>query len=280
MSTLKTNNFEHLDASSPNITLGIGGGVNISGIATAETGLRVTSGLVGIGTNIPSTSLDVAGSNVPVVINSSNSNTYKIQLENAYTPVAYIGAATSEIYFADADAAEIARFNTDGLRLASGKGIDFQNTGAGSSTTAASHLLDDYEEGTWSPVYRGLTTPGSYTHGGPCTYTKIGNVVHTRATLNNITTNSVGSGNLILEGLPFMCDASNNARQVGTVQMNQFNNSVTDIFGICVRTIPGTTQMQVIGSRHDAALEIFQFTDKNNDNADISLQLTYEIEPA
>ena len=35
MSTLKTNNIEHLDASSPSIQLGIGGGINVSGVVTA-----------------------------------------------------------------------------------------------------------------------------------------------------------------------------------------------------------------------------------------------------
>ena len=43
------------------------------------------------------------------------------------------------------------------------QGIDFQNTGVGSSTTATSHLLDDYEEGTWTPVLEGETTAGTYT---------------------------------------------------------------------------------------------------------------------
>ena len=35
MSTLKTNNIEHLDATSPSIQLGIGGGINVSGVVTA-----------------------------------------------------------------------------------------------------------------------------------------------------------------------------------------------------------------------------------------------------
>ena len=35
MSILKTNNLEHLDASSPNVTLSIGGGINVSGVVTA-----------------------------------------------------------------------------------------------------------------------------------------------------------------------------------------------------------------------------------------------------
>ena len=57
------------------------------------------------------------------------------------------------------------------------QGIDFQNTGAGSSTTAASHLLDDYEEGTFDPF---ATVAGNFTGEAirSCRYTRIGNLVH------------------------------------------------------------------------------------------------------
>ena len=54
----------------------------------------------------------------------------------------------------------------------SGKGIDFSATGDGSGTDT-SELLDDYEEGTWTPTVTGGTiiSSGAY-------YTKIGRVVH------------------------------------------------------------------------------------------------------
>lgn len=145
--------------------------------------------------------------------------------------------------------------------------------------TAAANTLDDYEEGTWTPVFKGNTTAGSYTHGGPCTYTKIGNVVHVRGTLNNITTVSAGSGSLRIGGLPFVNDASTNARQIGTAQVASFNSSATDIYGICVRTPIGSSELDLIGSRLGLGLYTFQVTDKVNDTADISLQITYEIEP-
>lgn len=71
MSTLKTNNLEHLDASSPNITLGIGGGVNISGITTSEqirvgadnngTNIYGNSQGIGIGIQTPTQELEVNG---------------------------------------------------------------------------------------------------------------------------------------------------------------------------------------------------------------------------
>jgi hypothetical protein len=54
MSILKTNNLEHLDASSPNITLGIGGGINVSGVVTATAFKydgRDLVGAVGAGTD-------------------------------------------------------------------------------------------------------------------------------------------------------------------------------------------------------------------------------------
>jgi hypothetical protein len=52
-----------------------------------------------------------------------------------------------------------------------GKGIDFSAT----SGTGTSELLDDYEEGTWTPV----TNSGSWNIGF-ATYTKIGNMVTCR----------------------------------------------------------------------------------------------------
>ena len=57
------------------------------------------------------------------------------------------------------------------------QGIDFQNTGAGSSTTATSHLLNDYEEGTFDPF---ATVGGSFTGETTSTarYTRIGNLVY------------------------------------------------------------------------------------------------------
>ena len=73
-----------------------------------------------------------------------------------------------------------------------GKGIDFNPAGTG----AAANLLDDYEEGTWTPTLSGSTTS---TVGGK--YTKMGNVVHFQAI---ITWTSGGSGN-VLGGLPFTC---------------------------------------------------------------------------
>ena len=93
--------------------------------------------------------------------------------------------------------------NTTGnLAFASGKGIDFSATAG----TGTSELLDDYEEGVWTPTYAitggsfSSITYNAYTGG---VYTKVGNVVYVSG---YITTNSAVvsvDGGLTIEGLPF-----------------------------------------------------------------------------
>jgi hypothetical protein len=93
-------------------------------------------------------------------------------------------------------ATERMRITSDGyarLSTSSG-GIQFNGD------TAAANALDDYEEGTWTPVVQiGATVnTASVTKGR---YTKIGNVVYIQATITGITKS--GTGNLTIAGLPF-----------------------------------------------------------------------------
>jgi len=97
-----------------------------------------------------------------------------------------------------------ATFNTSGLAFPSGKGIDFSATSDGSGTTT-SELFDDYEEGTWTPVFAdaasGGNTSASVFSGD---YTKVGNLVFVNCSLVDIDTTGLTSGNdLYIQGLPF-----------------------------------------------------------------------------
>ena len=83
----------------------------------------------------------------------------------------------------------------------SGKGIDFSATSNGSGTTS-SELLNDYEEGTFTPVIVGGSTAGTCTYTGQtASYTKIGNCVYFRVDV--IWTGHDGTGALNITGLPF-----------------------------------------------------------------------------
>ena len=84
------------------------------------------------------------------------------------------------------------------VRLASGTGgIQFNGD------TAAANALDDYEEGTWTPVISDGVNTGSVSVLS-CRYTKIGRLVYVRGTLLNINTTGLTAGNnLIVAGLPY-----------------------------------------------------------------------------
>ena len=86
----------------------------------------------------------------------------------------------------------------------SGKGIDFSATADGSGTDSSS-LLDDYEEGTWTPVLKSGSNTITYDSGTYTrfTYTKIGNMVTVWMTLDNRTTSGTTGGAFTVEGLPY-----------------------------------------------------------------------------
>ena len=86
----------------------------------------------------------------------------------------------------------------------SGKGIDFSATGGPNNGSGTSELLDDYEEGTFTPAYAMSSGGHSITYATQQgNYTKIGDTVSIEIyiTINGINAN--GSGSLYITGLPF-----------------------------------------------------------------------------
>ena len=87
--------------------------------------------------------------------------------------------------------------NNERLRMPSGGGITFNGD------TAAENTLNDYEEGTWTPVYVGSSSSPTITYDIQVgSYRKIGKLVHLQFSLR---TDSVsgGSGSVYIQGLPF-----------------------------------------------------------------------------
>jgi hypothetical protein len=128
---------------------------------------------------------------------------------------------------------EAARFTSTGnLAFPSGQGIDFSATAG----TGTSELLDDYEEGTWTPSLGGTTT--YLAQGG--TYTKIGRIVNFHCVLY---INAIGTGSVTnIGGLPFSAATSTGQ---GTVTiLGDCNTSITYLVGYVNNsqiTLKGTT---------------------------------------
>jgi hypothetical protein len=83
----------------------------------------------------------------------------------------------------------------------SGSGISFPATQSASSDA---NTLDDYEEGTWTPVIDSETAgAGRVTNVACARYTKIGNLCSFQLQANLSTLGSGGSGPMVIRGLPF-----------------------------------------------------------------------------
>jgi len=94
-----------------------------------------------------------------------------------------------------------------------GKGIDF--SASGGPQGSGNELLDDYEEGTWTPVVAGSSTAGSVSFSTRTAfYTKIGRFVHIDCVLDY--TISGEAGDLQISGLPFQTASE----AVGSFQCN------------------------------------------------------------
>ena len=164
-------------------------------------------GNVGIGTDNPSEILTLNhdnGASIGLEYGGIENGTI-----NVNSAAMYVRAGSNRQLIIGANGTEGARFNTsngfginattipDGVNVAVGGtirvqdstdatqyltinhlGIDFQNTGAGSSTSSTSHLLDDYEEGSFTPGLRGSSTAGSPTFTrNQGAYVKVGRLV-------------------------------------------------------------------------------------------------------
>jgi hypothetical protein len=102
----------------------------------------------------------------------------------------------------------------------SGKGIDFSATTSGSGTMT-SELLNDYEEGTFTPIISGATTAGAGVYTTQVgRYTKVGRMVNFQ--LRVAWTAHTGTGNMIVDGLPFT--SSSVANSQSSVSIGFFNN--------------------------------------------------------
>ena len=114
------------------------------------------------------------------------------------------------------------------LVLASGKGIDFSATSNTSATGASmsNELLDDYEEGTWTPIisyqYGSVTSYGTQTG----KYTKIGNMVYADFYISLTNKGDPSGSYSYIQGFPF--NHTGSTAGVGSVYFfNNFNQNVS-----------------------------------------------------
>ena len=188
---------------------------------------------VGIGHTAPDQPLHVKTEGETMLKGEStdNVNAY-VQLVNTNSDGAFIGSefTTSNAagqkdnlsFYVDSASAQATRYmrlnsahlemlNSANIKLPSGSGIDFSNA-SGSASGSASALFDDYEEGTYTPVFNGGTSGISYsTQVG--VYRKIGSLVEFNFYIQ--VNGGVSNGTHIKFNIPFTNSLTGSSTSVG-----------------------------------------------------------------
>jgi hypothetical protein len=186
---------------------------------SAERMRIISNGNVGIGTASPATKLEVnsGGDNNVALFESTDQNAI-VTIKDSFAKTDLrqnVGTFKIEVDPDDVGGASSLIVEIDGsekLRVLNSGGITFNGD------TAADNALDDYEEGTWSPVYQ--PSAGSFATMTmeiiTAKYTKIGRMVTVFA---DIRTDDVdvtgGSGQVRVGGLPFTVVSSGGGIAIG-----------------------------------------------------------------
>jgi hypothetical protein len=224
-------------------------GTPASGVATNLTGTAagLTAGTV-------TTNANLTGAVTSVGNAASLGSFTSAQLAAALTNETGSGAAVF------GTSPTIAAPNITGLITASGGQIAFPAT---QNPSVDPNTLDDYEEGTWTPVLT-FATPGNLSVSyslQDASYTKIGN----RACISFVIVTSAftfttASGNMLVNGLPFASsNASANARWYSPIIFSGITKAgYTSIVGAL---LPNTTQLQFLASGSGLAVSNIATTD-------------------
>jgi hypothetical protein len=162
-------------------------------------------------------------------------------------------------------ASDVAKLITNGgtivdgdIAFASGHGLDFSST-ANSSGTLSNELLDDYEEGTFTPTMTdgSTTVNGDSNTGGH--YTKVGQMVFVTGHINIDTVSSTmasfGSSAVIkIGGLPFATKADSNffTRGGGSVgRVDNLDRSASNAIYIAVEPNVSTLDIYIDDSDNE-----------------------------
>ena len=203
------------------VSIGIGASVYspannqlVLGTDSTERVRIASNGNVGINSSIPNDKLTVYNYNIGnptgiTVRNTEATSTYshaRLRLESQN------GAAYGEIWVDVANAGLRLGYNssstvkidsTGNIVLLNGRGIDFSATGDGSGTMT-SELLDDYEEGTWTPTTYSDNLVVAFAN-----YVKIGNTCTVNFKLDGVTSYNAATTNpFYVFSFPFNCAGS------------------------------------------------------------------------
>ncbi len=284
-------------------SINIGTGTSISSPATNTLTLgtnnteklRITSGgNFGIGTNNPERLLSLSGSNAMIQIEGSGGNgkQWSIISSDDVTGAAAAAAPGNFVIYDDTSGGlgdvltltgvggsmglgtqepgaklHVAAGN---IKVDNGYGIDFSATSDGSGTMT-SELLDDYEEGTWTPINGEGTGTFSNTSWGH--YTKIGARVWLSC-LVIISTMDNSTSTFTVAGVPYTPMDPGSGGFTGSVMANNITFASTTHTSVVNYITDGTNGIRLYGIKNNAGWDGVDNVDVNA-NDSIYMSISY-----
>jgi len=180
--------------------------------------------------------------------------------DNAMGRIAYSNS-TDVMTFHTSNATRL-RLDSDGMKFG--------------SDSAAANALDDYEEGTFTPDWRGASALGTTTYGSynSASYVKVGNQVTVRG-YSELNGSSGGSGMWFIHNLPFNVKNGHGYRSVGSVLIENYNLD-SDIIDVVCYSNPNTNHMHLRGNRDNANYSS-NIRVQTDDNFEVAWTLTYQV---
>jgi len=132
-------------------------------------------------------------------------------------------------------------------------------------------LLDDYEEGTWTPTFSGITITYAANTGR---YTKVGNLV-TAYCYINVASQTTGAEAITILGLPYVNHASGPYASVTFGQLYQFNVATGTPGDVVGNVASGGSTIGLYSSVTDANWVTINGGSIDNTNVGIMLSITY-----
>ena len=176
---------------------------------------------------------------------AANTNDLVIYTNSSQSYIRANGARNLDIM---RNGSTVATFNANGIALPSGLGIDF-SAASGSAAGSSSAVLDDYEEGTFTPSFLNVAAPTYSNQSG--SYVKIGNLVNYTLDINYSSLDTGDASAMAIGGLPFLSattaagTVAGGGNVTGGVTINFYSGSATT--GVCVNISANVNSLSLLG---------------------------------
>ena len=141
--------------------------------------------------------------------------------------------------------------------------------------TGSANALDDYEEGTWTPVLIGNDSQSGQVYSAQQgTYTKIGRQVNCQFNLNLSTEGSFGNNYILLSGFPFTISSSVNTVHLGNLY---FVGMAANYISIGLQAFEGNSKAYLWAKTSATASREYVGTTDLTDSTQLTGQFTYFI---